>query len=79
MNNIALTPTEIEQLTAGAQRKTTQLKRLRDAGYTRARIVDGTVVVEREHALAVCHGIYGRAREAERPRVAIPERARSTK
>ena len=47
---ITLTPEELAQLTGGATLPHVQVRRLRAAGYARARLVNGCAIVERAHA-----------------------------
>ena len=66
MQPLILTPEELRALTMATQAKR-QLERLHEAGFTRARIVAGRVVLEREHYSAV---VAGRP-VVDRPRVRL--------
>lgn len=61
------------QLLTGYRLPRRQLSALHGAGFIRARIVMGRVVLERAHYEAVCGG----QREKERPRLRLPPTLRA--
>lgn len=60
-----LSDQEIAALVPNATQPATVVKRLHAAGFKRARIVGGRVVLERVHYEAVCRGEFGRANKHE--------------
>lgn len=54
--SLTLSPEEIRILCGGLTQPRRQLDRLRQAGFWRARLECGQVVLEREHYRAVCRG-----------------------
>lgn len=57
MTDIRLSEEEIQALTPGLTLPRVQLRHLHKAGFWRARIgVDGRVILERAHYMAVCAG-----------------------
>lgn len=72
MPTLKLSLEEILELTGGLSQPRRQLDSLRAAGFWRARIVRGQVILERAHYEAVCAGALpaGTApRDTDRPRV----------
>lgn len=65
---IILTEAEIRELTGELKLPRCQVRRLREHGFTRARLERGRVVLERAHYDAVCRGEF----------VAIPAPASDT-
>lgn len=68
--SITLTPEEIFDLT-GLTLPRCQVKRLKEQGFSRARLARGRAVLERAHYESVCRGEFtagGQARDTARPR-----------
>jgi hypothetical protein len=69
MDNVTLSPAEIQAVTGGYKRASDQLRELHRQGFYRARIgrVSGQVILERAHYDAICAG--GLQAGSDRPRV----------
>lgn len=63
MTDLLLSPAEIAALTGDLQHPRCQVRVLRAAGFTRARLVGGKVVLERAHYLAVAAGQFAAGTE----------------
>lgn len=57
-----LTADEITALAPGLKQPAAILRELHDAGFRRARISHGVIIVERAHYEAVCRGEFGAPR-----------------
>lgn len=68
---LTLTTAELAELCSGLTQPAAMLRRLHDAGFHRARIEGGKVVLERAHYESVCRGEYGHHAARERPRLEL--------
>lgn len=69
--SLCLTPEEIAELTGGLVQPRSQVKRLHERGFARARLERGKAVLERAHYEAVCRGEFAggpEKRDTPRPR-----------
>jgi hypothetical protein len=63
VTDLVLTDAEISALTPGLTLPRCQVRHLRAAGFTRARLARGKVVLERAHYDAVCRGEFAATAE----------------
>lgn len=66
--SLVLSVDELRQLTGGYRRVADQLRELHARGFARARVVNGSLILERAHYEAVCAGRV----EPSRPKVRAP-------
>jgi len=67
--SLILSASELKALSGGATLPHVQVRRLRAAGYVRARLVNGFAIVERAHVEAVAEGRFGTPEAAPAPQL----------